>query len=76
MKHYPIKTFSIGYDKEYETYQNEFIYARMIANQINANHYGKRLSLDNLINFLPRLIYHQDEPIANPACVPTITTPA
>jgi len=67
---YPIKTFSIGYDKEYETYKNEFIYARMMAKQIRADHSERKLSADDFINFLPTLIYHQDEPIADPVCVP------
>jgi asparagine synthase (glutamine-hydrolysing) len=66
----PVKTFSVGYDREYSSYQNEFHYARKIARLINSEHYEIKLTLDDLINFLPKLIYHQDEPIADPVCVP------
>jgi asparagine synthase (glutamine-hydrolysing) len=66
----PINTFSIGYDRDYQNYQNEFKFADMIAKLVGANHYEKRLSEDNLLDFLPKLIYHQDEPIADPVCMP------
>lgn len=66
----PINTFSIGYEGEYNSYKNELAYARYMAHSIRANHYEKRLSLDDLINFLPEMIRLQDEPIADPVCVP------
>ncbi len=65
-----VKTFSIGYEGNYKTYKNEFEYARVVAERINAEHYEKRLTVDDLIEFLPDLIYHQDEPIADPVCIP------
>lgn len=66
----PVRTFSIGYDKEYPSYKNEFKYAQIIAKLVNAKHYERRLSVDDIVNFLPKLVYHQDEPIADPVCVP------
>jgi asparagine synthase (glutamine-hydrolysing) len=65
-----IKTFSIGYDKEYQSYHNEFQYARKIAKQVKSNHYERQLKIDDLIKFLPELTYYQDEPIADPVCIP------
>lgn len=65
-----IKTFSIGYDREYQSYQNEFQYAQKMAKLAGANHYEKQITVDDFIDFLPKLIYHQDEPIADPVCIP------
>jgi asparagine synthase (glutamine-hydrolysing) len=65
-----VKTFSIGYDVDYSSYQNEFQYAQIMADRLHTEHYEKRLTIDNLIDFLPSLIHHQDEPIADPVCVP------
>lgn len=66
----PIKTFTIGYDGEYQTYQNELNYARRMASEVRAEYHERLLNIDDLINFLPRMVYLQDEPIADPVCVP------
>ncbi len=66
----PVKTFTIGYEGNYRTYRNEMEYARLIAGRIKADHYERLLTLDDLIGFLPQMVYHQDEPIADPVCVP------
>ena len=65
-----IKTFSIGYEGNYKTYTNEFEYARLIANKVVSEHYEKKLTVEDLLNFLPDLIFYQDEPIADPVCIP------
>jgi asparagine synthase (glutamine-hydrolysing) len=66
----PIKTFSIGYAGEYQSYQNELHYARQMAQLVNADHHELLLTQDDLIDFLPRMVQLQDEPIADPVCVP------
>ncbi|MBI5727991.1 MAG: asparagine synthase (glutamine-hydrolyzing) [Ignavibacteriales bacterium] len=65
-----VKTFAIGYDREYRLYKNEFRYAQIMAKKLNTAHYEKKLSLHDFLDFLPTLIYHQEEPIADPTCVP------
>lgn len=65
-----VKTFSIGYQGEYQSYQNEFHYARRMAEFAGSEHHELLLTQDDLINFLPEMIYLQDEPIADPVCVP------
>src|SRR5207248_8306250 len=35
----PIKTFSIGYEGQYKSYQNEFHYARKMASLVGAEHH-------------------------------------
>jgi len=66
----PVRTFTIGYDAEYPSYRNELSHARFMAGQVGAEHHERLLSLDDLIEFLPRMVALQDEPIADPVCVP------
>ncbi len=66
----PIKTFSIGYEGEYTSYQNELHYARRMADEVKAVYHDRLLNLDDLIDFLPEMVHLQDEPIADPVCVP------
>jgi asparagine synthase (glutamine-hydrolysing) len=66
----PVKTFSIGYEGDYSTYTNEFDYARLMAQQIGADHHELALTQDDLLGFLPQMVRLQDEPIADPVCVP------
>jgi asparagine synthase (glutamine-hydrolysing) len=66
----PVKTFSIGYDGEYQTYQNELHYAKQVAEMVGAEYYERRLTQDDLLDFLPQMVHLQDEPIADPVCVP------
>jgi len=66
----PIKTFSIGYEGDYASYTNEFEYARRMAELVGAEHHERKLTQDDLIDFLPEMVRLQDEPIADPVCVP------
>lgn len=66
----PVKTFSIGYKGEYQSYQNELPYARRMAGEVRADYHERLLSVDDLISFLPQMVHLQDEPIADPVCVP------
>jgi asparagine synthase (glutamine-hydrolysing) len=65
-----VKTFSIGYDSDYGSYKNELSYARDVADRIGAEHHELRLTQKDLVDFLPRMVSLQDEPIADPVCVP------
>jgi asparagine synthase (glutamine-hydrolysing) len=65
-----VKTFSIGYDGDYGSYRNELGYARDVANRLGAEHHELRLTQRHLVDFLPRMVSLQDEPIADPVCVP------
>lgn len=64
----PVQSFSIGYAGQ-ERY-NEFSHARLAAEQFGADYHEIIIDEEDLLNFLPGLIYHQDEPIADPVCVP------
>ena len=65
-----VKTFSIGYEGDHPSYQNEFSYARLIADSIKSEHHEKCLTVNDLLDFMPKMVYLQDEPIADPVCVP------
>lgn len=66
----PVKTFSIGYEGEYESYQNELHFARQMAELVGADHHELLLNSKHLVDFLPKMVWLQDEPIADPVCVP------
>ena len=65
-----VKTFCIGYDGEYESYKNETQYARQMAAYCGAEYHERLLSQEDLFSFLPEMVRLQDEPIADPVCIP------
>lgn len=66
----PVRTFSIGYAGDNPSYRNELEYARLVAKQVGAEHHEVVLTQADLEQFLPRMVYLQDEPIADPVCIP------
>ncbi len=65
-----VKTFTVGYQGEYDSCRNELHYARMMADEVGAKHHEILLGVDDLLDFLPQMIRLQDEPIGDPVCVP------
>ena len=64
----PVQTFTVGFkDQEY---LNELDSARRIARDFGTNHHEVIISEEEMRRFLPDLVFHQDEPIADPVCVP------
>ncbi len=63
----PIQTFSVGYN---EASYSELGYAAQVARTIGASHHEVRIGMDQFFDALPRLIWHEDEPIAWPSSVP------
>lgn len=63
----PVQTFSVGFS---EREANEFDYARMAARHVGARHREVLLSSRQFFAELPRLIWHEDEPIAFSSSVP------
>lgn len=64
----PVRTFTVGF-RDNPDY-NELEEARLVARQYETEHHEVIISQQDLIDFLPDLIFHQDEPIADPVCVP------
>lgn len=66
----PVKSFCVGYTGNHKSYKNEFVYASLMARSVGSEYYEKALTSDDLLNFLSEMVYYQDEPIADPVCVP------
>jgi asparagine synthase (glutamine-hydrolysing) len=64
----PVRSFSIGYEADAK--YDELHHARHAAELYGTEHHEIRISERDLLSFLPALIHHQDEPIADPVCVP------
>ncbi len=62
----PIRTFSVGFG--YEKY-DEIDYARRVSEYFETEH--KEFIVEPDLYLLPEVVYHFDEPIADPAAIPT-----
>jgi len=69
-KHYPgqLKSFSGAFHEGPEF--NELEYARIAANEGNAKLFEIYPTEQEFIDYLPKLIYHLDEPVAGPGLFP------
>ncbi len=63
----PVDTFSIGIKGDPS---NEFQYARHVAARFGAHHHELVIDESDFLDFLPKMPYIQDEPLADPVCVP------
>lgn len=63
----PVKTFSVGFR---ERAANELEYARLVATDIKADHHEVVVSPEEFFSELPRLVWHEDEPIAHTSSIP------
>jgi asparagine synthase (glutamine-hydrolysing) len=63
----PVQTFSIGIEGDVS---NEFQFAREVAQHFGANHHEVLINDRDFLEFLPRMAFLQDEPLADPVCVP------
>jgi asparagine synthase (glutamine-hydrolysing) len=61
-----IATFSVGYG---EDAFSELGFAREVAEHIQSEHHEVKLSREEFFEHLPRLIWHEDEPIVWPSSV-------
>ena len=61
-----IQTFAVGYGEEEFS---ELGYAKQVADHIRSDHHEVRLSRKEFFSTLPRLIWHEDEPVVWPSSV-------
>lgn len=61
----PIRTFSVGF----EGANNETVIARQTANAIDTEHYDKIITEADYFATLPKAVWHQDEPVADPSAI-------
>lgn len=62
----PIKTFSVAFA---EREANELEYARLVANKFNTDHHEIVVSPEDFFAALPKMIWHEDEPLAHPSSI-------
>jgi asparagine synthase (glutamine-hydrolysing) len=62
----PVKTFAVGYD---EAEYSELKYAAEVARSIGTEHREVVVGMEDFFSALPRLIWHEDEPITWPSSV-------
>lgn len=63
----PVDTFSVSIMGDPS---GEFAFARTVAEKFGTKHHELTISDDDFISFLPEMPYWQDEPLADPVCVP------
>ncbi len=63
-----LKSYSVGFPGEGEG--GELSYARLAARALGTDHHEILLTPQAFESFLPRLVWHLDEPVADAACVP------
>ncbi|HEV3471308.1 MAG TPA: asparagine synthase (glutamine-hydrolyzing) [Pyrinomonadaceae bacterium] len=64
----PVRTFTVGFRDHEEL--NELEAARAVARRFGTEHHEVLIGEDEMRSFLPDMVFHQDEPIADPVCVP------
>ncbi|HEX8194850.1 MAG TPA: asparagine synthase (glutamine-hydrolyzing) [Pyrinomonadaceae bacterium] len=63
----PIKTFSVAFA---EREANELEYARLVSSKLKTDHHEITVSPQEFFDVLPKLVWHEDEPIGFLASVP------
>lgn len=62
----PAKTFTVGYaDPKYD----EISYAKDLAEKLGIENYSREITKDEYLKAFPNIIYHMDEPLADPAAI-------
>src|SRR5438105_939289 len=64
----PVRTFTVGFHDCEEL--NELESARAISKRFGTDHHEVMIGREEMQRFLPELVFHQDEPIADPLCLP------
>lgn len=64
-----VKTFSVGFESAGPL--SELPYAKMISEKFGTDHYEIVVGYDDMVENLPKLVWHQDEPVTEPAAIPT-----
>jgi len=62
----PIKTFSVAFE---EREANELEYARLVARTFKTDHSEILVTPEQFFAELPKLVWHEDEPLAHPSSV-------
>jgi asparagine synthase (glutamine-hydrolysing) len=63
---HPIQTFSVGFDEEGFS---ELPHARRVARYLNTEHHEITITAGDYEAFFPGFVWHQDEPMSDPATI-------
>jgi asparagine synthase (glutamine-hydrolysing) len=66
-QHPALKTFSVGFDRDGF---NEGDVAEATAEKLGVDHVKKMITPEEFVRELPKIIWHMDDPVADPAAVP------
>jgi asparagine synthase (glutamine-hydrolysing) len=64
----PVSTFSVAI--EGDAASDELAFARAVAERYGTSHHEVVIGERDFLDYLPQLVWHQDEPLADPVCVP------
>jgi asparagine synthase (glutamine-hydrolysing) len=64
----PVSTFSVAI--EGDPASDELGFARAVAEKYGTRHHEVVIGEQDFLSYLPDLVWHQDEPLADPVCVP------
>lgn len=62
-----VKTFTIGFDGE--QFADERVYAKIAAQRFGSEHHEMTITPQDFLDFLPRYIWHMEEPVCEPPAV-------
>lgn len=68
-----VTTYSIGFDERdlgHEIVPDDLRYSRLMGERFNTD-YNERILDADIVDLLPKLIWHLDEPVADPAAITT-----
>lgn len=66
----PVPSFTVGYSPEGDDPISEFKYSRAVASHFKSDNHEVVVDAQSFLYFLPTAIWHQDEPIGEPASIP------
>ncbi len=64
----PVRTYSVAFSHDENA--NELAQAHRVAKHFGTDHHELLIDVDDAEAFLPDMVFHQDEPIADWVCVP------
>lgn len=65
-----IPAFTVGYSTDGNDRFSEFRHARLVARHFQSEYYEIVVTPEKFVDFLPKAIWYQDEPLGEPASVP------
>lgn len=66
----PVPSFTVGYSSSGDDSVSEFRWSRQVASHFKSPCHEAVVTATDFLDFLPRAVWHQDEPIGEPASIP------